>query len=74
MQGLRSIFRVLRARKLVFTNPTFRIHVPAQAMAVPSEVDLAALRDALDSPSPARAVITALLAYHAIPMRQMARL
>jgi hypothetical protein len=74
MQGLRSIFRILRARKLVFTNPTFRIHVSAQAMAVPPAVDLAALREALDSPSPARAVITALLAYHAIPMRQLARL
>jgi hypothetical protein len=62
VQGLRSIFRVLRARKLAFTNPTFRIHVPARAIAVPPAVDLAALRDALDSPSPARAVITALLA------------
>ena len=42
MQGLRSIFRILRARKLVFTNPTFRIRVPAQAMTVPAAVDLAA--------------------------------
>ena len=74
VQGLRSIFRALRSRKLIFTNPTFRIHVPAQAMAVPPAVDQAALRDALDSPSPARAVITALLAYHAIPMRQLAQL
>jgi hypothetical protein len=74
VQGLRSIFRILRARKLVFANPTFRIHVPAQAMTVPPAVYLAALRDALDSPRPARAVITALLAYHAIPMRQLARL
>ena len=74
VQGLRSIFRILRARKLVFTNPTFRIHAPAQAMAVPPAVDLAALQDALDSPSPTRAVITALLAYHAIPMRQLERL
>lgn len=74
VQGLRSIFRILRSRKLVFTNPTFRIQVPAQAMNPPAAVDLAAVRDALDSPSPARAVITALLAYHAIPMRQMAEL
>ena len=74
MQGLRSIFRILRARKLVFTNPTFRIHVSAQAMDVPPAIDLAALRAALDSPSRARAVITALLAYHAIPIRQLARL
>jgi integrase len=74
VQGLRSIFRILRARKLVFTNPTFRIHVPAQAMTVPPAVDLAALRDTLDSPSPARAVITALLAYHAIRLGQLAKL
>jgi len=26
--GPASIFRILRVRKLVFTNPTFRIHVP----------------------------------------------
>jgi len=74
VQGLRSIFRILRSRKLVFTNPTLRIHVPALPMTVPPAVDLAALRDALDSPSPARAVVTALLAYHAIPMRQLAQL
>lgn len=74
LQGLRSIFRILRARKLVFTNPTFRIHVPAPAMAVPPAADLTAIREALDSASPARAVITALLAYHAIPIRQLARL
>jgi hypothetical protein len=74
VQGLRSIFKALRSRKLVFTNPTFRIHVPAQAMNVPLAVDLAAIRQALDSASPARAVITALLGYHAIRMRQLAQL
>ncbi len=74
VQGLRSIFRALRSRKLVFTNPTFRIHVPAQAMNAPPAVDLAGLREALDSPSPARAVISALLAYHAIRVSQLAQL
>ena len=72
VQGLRSIFRILRARKLVFTDPTFRIHVPAPAMNAPPASDIAALQDALDSPSPARAVITALLAYHAIRLGQLA--
>ena len=62
-----------KGRKLVFINPTFRIHVPAQAMAVPPAVDLAALRGALDSPDPARAVITALLAFHAMRIYQLAR-
>ncbi len=74
VQGLRSVFRVLRSRKLTFTNPTFRIHVPAPAMSAPPAVDLAALRRALDSPSPARALITALLAYHAIRTSQLATL
>ncbi len=43
-------------------------------MNAPLAVDLAALRAALDSPSPARAVITALLAYHAIRTGQLAQL
>jgi hypothetical protein len=43
-------------------------------MTAPPAIDLTALRDALDSPSPARAVITALLAYHAIAKRQLAKL
>jgi hypothetical protein len=74
VQGLRSIFKALRSRKLVFTNPAFRIHVPAQAMNVPPAIDVNAIRQALDSASPARAVITALLAYHATRMRQLAQL
>ena len=74
VQGLRSIFKALRSRKLVFTNPTFRIHVPAQPMNAPLAVDLAALREALDSPSLARAVITAVLAYHALRIGQLAEL
>ena len=41
-------------------------------MTVPPAIDLTAIREALDSPSPARAVITALLAYHAVAMRQLA--
>ena len=66
VQGLRSIFRALKAAKLVFSDPTFRIHVPAAQFQIPPAVDLATMRDALNSPRPARAAIAALLGFHAI--------
>lgn len=74
LQGLRSIFRVLKGRKLVFINPTARISVPTPNRPLPPPVDLAALRAALDSPNPATAALTALLAFHAVRIRQLAQL
>jgi hypothetical protein len=70
-QALRSIFRALKARKLVFGNPMFRIHVPAPEQQIPTVPDLVRLREALDSPDPARALIAALLAYHAVRIHQL---
>jgi integrase len=70
-QALRSIFRALRARKLVFGNPMFRIHVPAPQQQIPTLPDLVRLRQALDAPDPAAALIAALLAYHAVRVHQL---
>lgn len=70
-QALRSIFRALNARKIVFGNPLFRIHVPAPQQQIPVVPDLVRLREALDSPHPARALIAALLAYHAVRIHQL---
>jgi hypothetical protein len=70
LQGLRSIFRVLKARKLVFVNPTARISAPTTERPVPPPVDLAALRAALDSDNPA----TALLAFHAVRIWQLTQI
>jgi site-specific recombinase XerD len=64
--SLRSIFRVLKARQLVFANPTTHMHARAPVPAVPAPIDLAALRDAIGANDPARAALAALLAYHAI--------
>jgi hypothetical protein len=36
LQGLRSIFRVLKARKLTFINPTARISVPKPNASIPA--------------------------------------
>jgi hypothetical protein len=74
LQGLRSIFRVLKGRKLVFVNPTARISVPTPERPVPPPVDLAALRRALDVDNPATAVLTALLAFHALRIRQLTKI
>ena len=70
-QALRSIFRALKARRIVFGNPMFRIHVPAPAQQIPTVPDFVRLREALDSPNPARALIAALLAYHAVRIHQL---
>jgi len=74
LQGLRSIFRVLKARKLVFVNPTARISVPTPDKSPPPPVELAALRQALDADNPTTAVLTALLAFHAVRIRQLAEI
>jgi hypothetical protein len=53
-RALRSVFRVLKARRVTFTNPTMRIKTGEPASRQPLPADLAALREGLDSPDPAR--------------------
>jgi hypothetical protein len=66
LTGLRSIFRVLKARQLVFVNPTARLHAPVQRELAAAPVDLDTLRAALDSDDTTRAALAALLAFHAV--------
>ena len=74
VQALRSVFRVLKGRKLVFVNPAARISAPQPARQVPAAVNLDALRAALDSGDPARAALAALLAFHAVRIYQLCAL
>lgn len=74
LQGLRSIFRVLKARQLVFVNPTARLSVPTPHRPIPAPIDLAALRALLDADDPARAALAALLAFHAVRVWQLCAL
>ncbi|WP_024875932.1 hypothetical protein [Saccharomonospora piscinae] len=74
LQGLRSIFRVLKARQLTFVNPTARISQPAPPVQTPVAVDLEALRDALHSDDLTRAALAALLAFHAVRLWQLREL
>ena len=74
LQGLRSIFHVLKGRKVVFVNPARRVKNRQPESPVPTAVDLAALRADLNSEAPATAAIAALLAFHAIPKWRLAQL
>ncbi|MEV0050487.1 hypothetical protein AB0H34_08345 [Saccharopolyspora shandongensis] len=73
-QGLRCVFRVLKAHRLVFVNPLNRIRTGTyqnrHAMLLPPAV----LRDALDSQDPAQAALSALAAFHALRSGQLRNL
>jgi integrase len=70
-RALRSIFKVLKARKLTFTSPTARITTGEPATRQPLPADLAVLREGLESQDPARAALTALLVFHGLRARQL---
>jgi len=70
-QALRSLFGILKERRLVFTNPAVRLNHGLDSPLPPPAVDLEALREALNSPDPARAAIAALVAYHALASRHL---
>jgi hypothetical protein len=72
--GLRSLFKVLKARKLIFANPTRGMCLTPVNATVPLPLDTGAIRDALDSPNPATACAVALVAFHALTARQLAGL
>ncbi|MGH3480900.1 MAG: hypothetical protein ACRDQD_29235 [Nocardioidaceae bacterium] len=63
--SLRSLFRVLKARRIVFVDPTTRIRTGRPETRDPLPLDLTTLRQALTSTDPARAALAALIAFHA---------
>jgi integrase len=64
--GLRSIFTVLRARRLIFTNPLRGLRIGPHVGTAPTPADLQPIREALESPDPARALLAALAAFHGL--------
>lgn len=71
---MRSIFGILKDRKLIFTNPAVRLAHASESPIPPPAVDLDAVRAALNSPDPARAALTALVAYHRLRSHQLRNL
>jgi integrase len=73
-QGLKSIFRVLKARKVLFADPTVRVKTGYAEARQPLAVDLDAVRAALHSANPAQAAVVALIAFHGLRSGQLRRL
>ncbi len=69
--GMRSLFAVLTARKLIFINPTRGMRTTPVNGTVPLPLDTEGVRQALDSPDPAIALAVALVAFHALTSRQL---
>ena len=72
--GLRSLFSVLKARRLIFSDPTRNLPATPVNATVPLPLDTAAIRHALDSPDPAVALAVALVAFHALTAKQLSQL
>jgi integrase len=71
---LRALFRYLKARKVVFTNPTARIRGVPVVTNQPLPLDLAVLREAINSDAPARAALAALIGFHALRVNELVSL
>ncbi|HEY5882399.1 MAG TPA: hypothetical protein VIU11_26045 [Nakamurella sp.] len=69
--GLRSLFSVLKARKLIFTDPARGLRLTPVNHTVPLPLNTAAIRAALDSPDPAVALGVALVCFHALTSQQI---
>ncbi|HEV2637201.1 MAG TPA: hypothetical protein VGX23_18755 [Actinocrinis sp.] len=72
--ALKSLFTVLKARRIVFTNPAARLPTAQPSAKLPLPMDTEPIREALADPDTARAAITALIAFHALSNRQVREL
>ena len=71
IRSLRSIFSVLKARKLVFANPTSRMRLGDLPYGLPLPLDPGVINQAVHSSDPARAALTALIAFHGLRSGQI---
>ena len=72
--GLKSLFKTLKGRKLVFADPTRGLPTPSPATNVPLQLETAVIREELNSPEPVIALAVALVAFHALTGKQIREL
>ena len=65
-RGLRSVFAVMKARKLVFTDPIRNLPTVNTRTTIPMPLDPVAIRAALNHPDPATALGVAIVAFHGL--------
>jgi hypothetical protein len=71
LTALRSLFRLLKARRIIFANPTTHLRGVPEQLNQPLPMDLQVLREAVNSDSPARAALATLVAFHALRCHQL---
>ncbi|MDF9279337.1 hypothetical protein P4U43_16225, partial [Arthrobacter sp. EH-1B-1] len=64
-------FRVLKSHRLIFLNPIDPIRTGTHATRIPLPLASAPLRDAINSVDPARAALTAIVAFHGLRSGQL---
>lgn len=65
------MFGILKAKKLVFVDPTRGVPHTGTNNNIPVPLDTVAIRDAPNSPAPATALAVSLVAFHALAARQI---
>ena len=73
-QGLKSIFRLLKSRKVLFVDPTARIKTGEHEQRRPLPLDVGVVAERLHSTKPATALVVALIAFHGLRTQQLRRL
>ncbi|WP_291756879.1 hypothetical protein [Cellulomonas sp. 73-92] len=73
-RGLRSLFKTLKARKLIFANPARGLKGTQLNGTVPLPMDTALIREHLNSPKPVIALAVALVAFHALTAKEVSEL
>lgn len=74
LHGLRSIFKILKGRKLTFCNPTAKVHSPRLTPTTPTAIDLATLDAAYNSADVTTAALAGLIAFYALSSGQLCAL
>jgi integrase len=73
-QGLKSIFRLLKSRKVLFVDPTSRLKTGEHETRHPLPLDVTLVAERLHSDNPATAFVVSLLAFHGLRLQQLQRL
>ena len=74
LTALRSLFRLLKGRRVIFADPAARVRHDRLHQGHPLPLNLDAVREAIHSGQPARAALGALVAFHAPRSGQLASL
>lgn len=69
--ALKSLFRILKAKRLVFSNPTTHLRSGRPESRIPLPIDDSTMRAALGSGNPAREALATLIGYHALRSGQV---